>query len=141
MGTGHHPMFPPSFYFFFLVSESLKLFGNSWGNSYRKIIILRINFRFTCGKSKFRGNIINSQNISSMIVGKCMWQDITKPFLIVILSMLIFKTFCLPVTVIEWNDLDWNKGNSGSLVLFRNVYKIPWDLLKITPFIFTDLRV
>ena len=47
---------------------SLKLFGNSWGNSYTKFAILDITFRFTCGESDLYYNIAKFQNIMTKIV-------------------------------------------------------------------------
>ena len=47
----------------------LKLFGNSWGNSYTKFAIVDIKFRFTCGESDLYQIIVKFQNIKTSIVG------------------------------------------------------------------------
>ena len=47
---------------------SLKLFGNSWGNSCTKFAILDITFRFTFGESDLYYNIAKFQNIMTKIV-------------------------------------------------------------------------
>ena len=51
--------------------SSLKVFGNSWGNSYTKFVILDIKVRFTCGKSDLYWNIVEFYNIFIRIVWKC----------------------------------------------------------------------
>ena len=49
---------------------SLNSFGHSWGNSYTKISILDITFRFTCGQSVLYSNIVKLKNMMTMIVWK-----------------------------------------------------------------------
>ena len=49
---------------------SLKLSGNSWGNSYTKFTILDIKFHFTCGESDVCLTIVKFQNIMTKVVGK-----------------------------------------------------------------------
>ena len=49
---------------------SLKLFGNSGGNSYVSWVLIIITPRFTCGKRKLWQNIKRYQNIMTMIVCK-----------------------------------------------------------------------
>ena len=43
--------------------STLKLFGNSWSDSYTKFVILDIKVGFTCGESDLYQNIVKVQNI------------------------------------------------------------------------------
>ena len=47
----------------------LKLFGNSWGNSYIPCLLLIITLPVTCGESKILPNINKFQNITAMMAG------------------------------------------------------------------------
>ena len=44
------------------------MFGNSWGNSYAKFVIVDIKFHFTCRELHLHGNTRNDKNIIPPIV-------------------------------------------------------------------------
>ena len=65
---------PPKFEIFLIFCNfrrySLQSFGNSWGNSYTRFVILDIRVRFTYGKLDLYQNIVKFQNISTKTVWK-----------------------------------------------------------------------